>query len=202
MDMSFYFLLLLAALMSEANAGLTCKEQSHFSLRRESCVVFDIKNCAKISLHGGPSGSCAIKAKLARVCKKMFNCTIDPTFTSVNPTSPPTSVNPTSPPTSVNSTSPPTSVNPTSPPTFINPTSPPTSVNTISPPNFAPTSASVNHHACYGVIPIAGVVVLLGLSVLYYRRGRYLSLPSQPELSGQVDHQEQEVNDDQNNEEG
>ena len=193
MDMSFYFLLLLAALMSEANAGLTCKEQSHFSLRRESCVVFDIKNCAKISLHGGPSGSCAIKAKLARVCKKMFNCTIDPTFTSVNPTSPPTSVN---------STSPPTSVNPTSPPTFINPTSPPTSVNTISPPNFAPTSASVNHHACYGVIPIAGVVVLLGLSVLYYRRGRYLSLPSQPELSGQVDHQEQEVNDDQNNEEG
>ena len=166
MDMSFYFLLLLAALMSEANAGLTCKEQSHFSLRRESCVVFDIKNCAKISLHGGPSGSCAIKAKLARVCKKMFNCTIDPTFTSVNPTSPPTSV------------------------------------NTISPPNFAPTSASVNHHACYGVIPIAGVVVLLGLSVLYYRRGRYLSLPSQPELSGQVDHQEQEVNDDQNNEEG
>ena len=87
--------------------------------------------------------------------------------------------------------------------TSVNPTSPPTSVNTTSPPTTAPT---VNHYTWYGVIPIAGVVVLLGLSVLYYTRGRYLNLmetpTSQPELSGQVDHQEQEVNDDQNNEEG
>ena len=114
-----------------------------------------------------------------------------------------TSVNPTSPPTSVNTTSPPTTAPTSATSTSFNPTSPPTSVNTTSPPTTAPT---VNHYTWYGVIPIAGVVVLLGLSVLYYTRGRYLNLmetpTSQPELSGQVDHQEQEVNDDQNNEEG
>ena len=117
-----------------------------------------------------------------------------------------TSVNPTSPPTSVNTTSPPTTAPTSATSTSFNPTSPPTSVNTTSPPTTAPTFASVNHYTWYGVIPIAGVVVLLGLSVLYYTRGRYLNLmetpTSQPELSGQVDHQEQEVNDDQNNEEG